>query len=210
MGMIIFDVITLGLLGCASVIALRTFWRGGNGSGSLLLVTVLVLLSVAGLLQGVKLMASSSTAAPTPPPPVVPPLTESKTPMPLYGLPGRHPEKYDSDVDAMIEGVQFPARGVQFCSGLTQTWEFTIDDKYATFQALLNLTGDPSPGTVVRFEVVTERSTVDKTVKSGGVEQIEVPLTGVRQLKLVTTSTKNQDPCKNLTAQWVDAKVLPK
>lgn len=103
---VIFDVITVLVVGFASVIAFNTFWRGGNGLESRLLVILLALLGFAGLLQVVKAPVSvaiqstnsppsSSAAAPTPaqtsPPPVAPSPTESQPSVvnPDLGVPDR-------------------------------------------------------------------------------------------------------------------------
>lgn len=193
---VIFDVITVGAVGFASVIALNAFWRGGNRFQLLPLVTVVALLGFAGLLQVVKWTN----------PPV-----ESEASQPFFDLLPPPPEKYDSAMAATIDGeLHLHSRGVQFCTNMTRTWEYAIDGKYATFRALVGLTGTPSPGTVVNFEVKADDRTVGKAeveIVGTGVP-IAMPLTGVKQLKLITTSNK-QPPCENLTAHWANAQVVP-
>lgn len=206
---VIFDVITVGAVGFASVIAFNAFWRGGKKFEPLTLVTVLALLGFAGILQVVKLDSSAPTniAAPTP---ATPPPAESKEPQPFFDQLPPLPVKYDSDTEATIDGKPHPhSRGAQFCSGVTRTWEYALDGKYAMFRALLGLTGTPSPGTVVNFKVVADDRSFTKDVEIGRGVPIEVPLTGVKKLKLITTSSKEHVPCENLTAQWADAQVVP-
>lgn len=211
MGVIIFDLFTVGLIGCASVIALKAFRRGGHGSEFLLLVTVFALLGVAGVLQVVKLVNPPPSSAATPVPVPSPLPAEGKKYELIYDLPppGNNPNQYDSEAEVTIDGISYPARGVQLCKNAPKTWEYAINDKYAAFQARLILAGSSSPDAEVNFSVVVGNETISKRVKSENTATIDVPLRGVKQLTLVTDWTNRPGSCENLIAQWVDAKVVP-
>ncbi|MDT5279943.1 MAG: hypothetical protein QOJ20_1138 [Mycobacterium sp.] len=218
MSMIIFDVLTVGLVGCASVIAFRASQRGGSGLEYRLLLTVVALLGVAGVLQLAKLIkppTPSITAAPTPSPSVTP-TPKSKDPEHFFDarepIP---PGKYDSTDDAMIENVPHQySRGVKFCPETTRTWQYDIHGNYSHFHAfvVLDHTGTSEQGAFVKFEAVADNhKPVAKTLKirDGEHAEIDVELADIQNLKL-TTSLQKQNVCDSLIARWADATVVPK
>lgn len=219
MSVIVFDVLTVGFVGCASVIAFRAFQSGGSSLASRLLVTVVALLGVAGVLQLAKLIkppTPSITAAPTPSPPVTQ-TPRSKDPEHFFDahdpLP---PEKYDFTDDAIIEKVPYQhSRGVKLCPATTRTWQYDIHGDYSHFHAFLVLdhAGTPKQDADVKFEVLADNnSPVTKSLKIGDGEhaEIDVTLANIRHLKLVTTSSQKQNACDNLIARWGNATVMPK
>lgn len=210
MTMIILDLFIVGLIGWASVTAFKGFWRSGNGSQPLLLVTVVALLGVAGLLQLVKVVTPAASGPAVPAPAPSSPGAERKEPQFVYDLPHRDQLKYDSETGVLINDKPRPARGMQLCVDSRPAWEYVLEGRYATFETFLKLDGPSSAGAVVNVEVFADdKFTVNKQVKGGDVEKIEMPLKDIKQLRLMASFIQKPVPCGSLIAQWVDAKVVP-
>jgi len=240
----LYDVITVGVVGFASVIALNLVWQGGQGFEARLLVMLTALLALAGVLQVVKSTESvsvqpidapspSSTPRPTTRPTTASPgAAESPTapsPPPTAGrdahedsppterfiddlVPQPNNDPYDSVADAVMDGTTYPhSQGAQFCSSSLRTWSYDLDRRYRTLRAHVGLTGVPSAGTSVRFEVLVDgraRSTQD--VRGAGRSvPIEVAVADGKLLQLVTSTRAAPQDCAALTAQWADVRLDP-
>lgn len=116
-------------------------------------------------------------------------------------------DPYDNRDIAQINGQSYDhAQAAQFCFGdKDRKWTYILGRQYTRFAGVIGLSDDSVAAAEIRFEVFTDgHPAFSKDLKVGQAEAIDLPVTDVLHIQLVTTLLTHEGACGAASGEWAN------
>ena len=118
---------------------------------------------------------------------------------------------YDNRDIAQINGQSYEhSQAAQFCFGDDQRkWTYVLGRKYASFQGVVGLSDNSTSAATIRFELIADgQTTFSQDLRVGQSAPLDLPVTGVLHLELLTTLLTHDGGCGAASGEWADIRAV--